>query len=58
LTYTFCAPAGVAAEALPLIVNFNPPIPAASVNTAIVVTLPSLGAGNTNAAVVTHGFQQ
>jgi hypothetical protein len=39
-------------------VNFNPPIPAASVNTAIVVTLPSLGAGNTNAAVVTHGFQQ
>jgi hypothetical protein len=58
LTYTFCAPAGVTAEAPPLIVNFNPPIPAASVNTAIVVTLPSLGAGNANAAVVTHGFQE
>jgi hypothetical protein len=58
LTYAFCAPAGVTAEAPPLIVNFNPPIPAASVNTAIVVTLPSLGAGNANAAVVTHGFQQ
>jgi hypothetical protein len=58
LSYTFCAPAGVTAEAPPLIVNFNPPIPAASVDTAIVVTLPSLGAGNANAAVVTHGFQQ
>ncbi len=58
LTYTFCAPAGITAEAPPLIVNFNPPIPAASVNTAIIVTLPSLGAGNTNATVVTHGFQQ
>ena len=58
LTYTFCAPAGITAEAPPLIVNFNPPIPAASVNTAIMVTLPSLGAGNTNATVVTHGFQQ
>src|SRR6202043_2866574 len=30
----FCAPAGVPAEAPPLIVNFTPPIPAASVNTA------------------------
>lgn len=58
LTYSFCAPAGATAEAPPLIVNFNPPIPAASVNTAIIVTLPSLGAGNTNATVVTHGFQQ
>lgn len=58
LTYTFCAPAGTTAPAPALIVNFNPPIPATSVNTAIVVTLPSLGAGNANAAVVTHGFQQ
>ncbi|MBV9520231.1 MAG: hypothetical protein JO068_19165 [Hyphomicrobiales bacterium] len=58
LTYTFCVPAGVTAEAPALIVNFNPPVPAASVNTAITVTLPSLGAGNTNATVATHGFQQ
>ena len=58
LTYTFCAPAGLTAEAPPLLVNFNPPIPAASVNAPIVVSLPSLGAGNANAAVVTHGFQQ
>ena len=58
LLYTFCAPAGVTAEAPALIVNFNPPIPAASVNTAIAVTLPSLGAGNTNATVATHGFQE
>ena len=58
LIYTFCAPAGLTAAAPPLIVNFNPPIPAASVSTPITVTLPSLGAGNANAAVVTHGFQQ
>jgi hypothetical protein len=58
LAYVFCAPAGITAQAPALVVNFNPPIPAASVNTAISVTLPSLGAGNANAAVVMHGFQQ
>jgi hypothetical protein len=58
LTYSYCAPAGVAAYGLPLIVTFNPPIPANSVNTAISVTLPSLGAGNTNATVTAHGYQQ
>jgi hypothetical protein len=30
---------------------------ASAVNTAIVLTLPSLGAGNTNAAVVAYGYQ-
>ncbi|MBV9974389.1 MAG: hypothetical protein JO105_03245 [Hyphomicrobiales bacterium] len=58
LTYAFCAPAGVTTGAAPLVVNFNPPIPAASVNTPITLTLPSLGAGNVNAAVATHGFQE
>ena len=58
LAYVFCAPAGVTAPAPALVVNFNPPIPAASVNTAIAVTLPSLGGGNANAAVATHGFQE
>jgi hypothetical protein len=32
------------------------PVPATAVNTAIVVTVPSLGAGNTNAAVTAFGF--
>lgn len=58
LTYSYCAPAGVAVSGLPLLVQFNPPLPATSVNTAIVVTLPSLGSGNTSAAVVAHGYQQ
>lgn len=32
-------------------------LPASGVNTAIVVTLPALGVGNTNAAVVASGFK-
>lgn len=57
MTYTFTAPAGVLVAAAPLQVQFRPPIPGSAVNTAIVVTLPALGSGNTNAAVVAHGFQ-
>ncbi|RUV16965.1 MULTISPECIES: hypothetical protein [unclassified Mesorhizobium] len=57
-TYIFAAPAGVAVGAAPLVVQFAQPIPASAANTAIVLTLPALGAGNTNAAVVAHGFQQ
>lgn len=57
LNYTFAAPAGVAVGATPLTVYFDPPIPASAVNTAITLTLPSLGAGNTNATAVIHGFQ-
>lgn len=55
-TYIYGAPAGAAVVALPLAVEFNPPIPAAGANQAITLTLPSLGAGNTNAAVALHGF--
>jgi len=57
LSYTFTVPAGAALAATPLIVEFPVPIPASAVNTAIVVTCPALGAGNTNAAAVAHGFQ-
>jgi hypothetical protein len=39
-------------------VRFPQPLPASGVNTAITVTVPSLGAGNTNAAVVAYGFQK
>jgi hypothetical protein len=56
MTYVFTAPAGVTTAATPLIVEFPYPIPANSVSTTIVVSLPSLGSGNTNAAVVAHGF--
>ena len=40
----------------PMTVVFNPPLPASAVNTAIVLTLPALGLGNTNAAAVAHGY--
>lgn len=57
LTYIFGFPAGVTTIATPLIVEFPEPIPASAANTAIVVTLPAGGTGNTNAAAVAHGFQ-
>lgn len=56
-TYTVGAVAGAAAANTPLVVQFDPPIPANAANTAIAVTVPALGAGNTNSTVVAHGFQ-
>lgn len=55
-TYIFGAPAGAAVQAVPLIVKFQMPIPASAINTAITISLPALGAGNTKAAVAIHGF--
>jgi hypothetical protein len=55
LSYIFAAPTG-AAVGSSLILNFDPPLPATAPNTAIVVTLPALGAGNTNATVNIVGF--
>jgi hypothetical protein len=56
LTYTYTAAAGVLVANQPLIVEFNPPLPASALNTNIVVSCPSLGAGNTNNTVNAHGF--
>ena len=36
--------------------DFQPGLPASAPGTAIVVTLPSLGAGNTNAGVFAYGY--
>ena len=57
LSYTFAAPAGALLIATPLTVLFNPSLSASSVNTVIVVTLPALGGGNTNASANAHGYQ-
>ena len=57
LSYIFTVPAGAILAADPLVVEFPYPIPASATNTSIVVTCPALGAGNTNAAAVAHGFQ-
>lgn len=57
LYYTFCAPTGAALAATPLVVKFDPPVPASAANTSIVLTLPALGTGNTNAAVSLQGYR-
>lgn len=57
LNFTFVFPAGAAVAALPLLVSFPEPIPSSAVNTAVVVTLPAGGAGNTNATAAAQGFQ-
>jgi hypothetical protein len=41
-----------------LFIRFPSPMPASATNTAINVVCPSLGAGNTNAAVTIYGFTQ
>lgn len=56
LTYPFTFPTGVTAQAAPLVVRFDPPLAASAINTAITVTLPAGGAGNTNAAVNVQGY--
>ena len=56
-TYVVGVVAGATASNPSIIIQFTSAIPGSAVNTAIVLTLPALGAGNTNAAVVAHGFQ-
>lgn len=56
LSYVVAVPAGAAVGIAPLVVQFSQPIPASAVNTAVSLTLPSLGAGNTNAVVNLHGY--
>jgi len=54
--YTYNFAAGVLVGNTPLIVQFDPPLPASAVNTAISVTCPASGSGGTNNTVVAHGY--
>ncbi len=56
LGFTYVTLTGATLANPTVVVNFNTPIPASAVNTAITFTLPSLGAGNTNAEVNIWGF--
>lgn len=56
-TFVYTSVAGATLANPSLVVNYSPCQPATAVNTTIVVTLPSLGAGNTNAAAVAWGYQ-
>lgn len=54
-SYIVAPVAGVLLGNAPLLVEFANPLEATGVNVAIVVSCPSLGAGNTNSAVCAHG---
>jgi hypothetical protein len=57
-TYTYGAVAGAGVPSPSLVVPFSPCLPANAANTAIVVSMPSLGTGNTNATVSAWGYQR
>ena len=57
-TYIVCAVVGATTMGAPILMTFTPPLQSSAVNTAIVVTVPALGVGNTNAAVNAHGYVQ
>lgn len=54
--FPFATPAGALLAAAPMILNFDTPLLASAPNTAITLTLPALGVGNTRAAVVLKGY--
>jgi hypothetical protein len=56
-SYTVCAPAGPGVAATPLLVQYTSPVPAAGPGVSIAVSLPALGAGNTNTTVNLHGYR-
>jgi hypothetical protein len=55
-TYTYVTVAGVAAANAQLNITYTPCLPANAAANAPTVTLPSLGAGNTNATVNAWGY--
>lgn len=58
MTISVPVPAGATLGIVPIAVQFNPPLPASAPDTAIVVSMASLGAGNTNAAASAWGYQK
>lgn len=56
ITLTYGAVAGAALKNPDLVIAFDPPLPASAVNTAIVLSMPSLGAGNLKANATAHGY--
>jgi hypothetical protein len=58
MTFTYASVAGVTLANPSLVVPFTPCIPANAPNTAIPVSVPSLGAGNTNTTASAWGYQR
>jgi hypothetical protein len=57
MTLLIGVPAGTSTETLPKVLQFNPPLPANAVNTAIALSVPSFGAGNQGVSAALRGFQ-
>lgn len=55
-TFVITVPAGVTTAIPPLIVRWNTPISAVTTNSAITVSVPSLGAGNVGSCITAYGF--
>lgn len=58
MTFAYASVAGATLSNQPLIVPFAECMPASAPNTTIVVSMPTLGAGNTNATVNAWGYQR
>jgi hypothetical protein len=58
MTFAYASVAGATLSNQPLVVPFRDCISASAPNTAIVVSLPSLGTGNTSATVNAWGYQR
>lgn len=56
MNYTVTVVAGATLANPSIIVSFPTPIPASAPNTAITLTVPALGLGNTNSTANIHGF--
>jgi hypothetical protein len=55
-SYIYSVVIGASLKNDTLSIQFTKPIPASAANTAITLTLPALGTGNTNACVNLHGY--
>lgn len=57
MSLTIPVATGVTVGNAPITMEFYPPLPASAVNTSIVVSVPTLGAGNTNSTVSAWGYR-
>jgi len=55
-SHIIAVPAGATAGITPITRDYNRPQPASAVNTAIVLSIPSFGAGNTAVAAIIRGY--
>ena len=57
VSYTYSAATGATVANTPILEDYAFPVPASATNTAIVVSCPALGIGNTNNTISARGYQ-